>query len=251
MKFSKCSFMSTLQHYLETDLGIHRKVIELLCNRDVPKNNGYWKGRNSFISQSPGYLFIPIFLDLLLKSNLDEAVLSASHLILIEEILHSAARQESGIITYLQHHQECKEILEKIGIASHEIQKIEHALVNRSFKLFPDKYKSLRRANSYLYTAALFPDNYELIFHIWESLMPLFLFLDDLEDLPEDLATQSENCLLDSPDLENNFFTLHPLIAESIKQVEPINNILYKELNRMRQEAVAGKLRGILLADKS
>jgi hypothetical protein len=81
--------------------------------------------------------------------------------------------------------------------------------------------------------------------------MPLFLFLDDLEDLPEDLAHQSENCLLDSPDLENNFFLLHPLIAESIKQVEPINAILYKELNRMRQEAVARKLRGILFANKS
>lgn len=242
--------MATLQHYLETNLGIDRKVIELLCNRDVPKNNDYWKGRNSFISQSPGYLFIPILLDLLLKSNLDE-VLSESHLTLIEEILHSAARQESGIITYLQHHQECKAILERIGIGTHEKQKIEHELVNRSFTRFPEKYKSLRRANSYLYTAALFPNNYEIIFHLWESLMPLFLFLDDLEDLPEDLATQSENCLLDSPDLENNFFTLHPLIAESIKQVEPINAILYKELNRMRQEAVAGKLRGILLADKS
>jgi hypothetical protein len=78
--------------------------------------------------------------------------------------------------------------------------------------------------------------------------MPLFLFLDDLTDLPGDLATNSENSLLDSPNLENNFFTLHPLIAESIKPVEKINGTLYKELNRMRQEAVANTLGGILLS---
>jgi hypothetical protein len=78
--------------------------------------------------------------------------------------------------------------------------------------------------------------------------MPLFLFLDDLTDLPEDLATHSENSLLDSPNLENNFFTLHPLIAESIKSVEKINGVLYQELNRMRQEAVASTLGGILFS---
>lgn len=237
-----------LQHYLETDLGIQKNVIEFLCNRQVPKNNEYWKGRKDFISRSPGYLFIPILLDLFLKENLGVAVLSELHLLLIEEILHSAARQESGSITYVNHHQECKGILHSIGISTEEIIKIEQSLVNRPFTLFPDNYKSLRRANSYLYSAVLFPKDYDLIFSYWESIMPLFLFLDDLTDLPEDLATNSENSLLDSPNLENNFFTLHPLIAESIKPVEKINGTLYKELNRMRQEAVANTLGGILLS---
>jgi hypothetical protein len=176
------------------------------------------------------------------------AVLSELHLLLIEEILHSAARQESGSITYVNHHQECKGILHSIGISTEEIIKIEQSLVNRPFTLFPDSYKSLRRANSYLYSAVLFPKDYDLIFSYWESIMPLFLFLDDLTDLPGDLATNSENSLLDSPNLENNFFTLHPLIAESIKPVEKINGTLYKELNRMRQEAVANTLGGILLS---
>lgn len=237
-----------LQHYLETDLGIQKNVIEFLCNRQVPRNNEYWKGRKDFISRSPGYLFIPILLDLFLKSNLGVAVLSELHLLLIEEILHSAARQESGSITYVNHHQECKGILHSIGISTEEIIKIEQSLVKRPFTLFPDNYKSLRRANSYLYSAVLFPKDYDLIFSYWESIMPLFLFLDDLTDIPEDLATNSENSLLDSPNLENNFFTLHPLIAESIKPVEKINGTLYKELNRMRQEAVANTLGGILLS---
>jgi hypothetical protein len=240
--------MSTLQKYLETNLGIHRSVIEFLCNREAPINNEYWKGRKGFISQSPGYLFIPIFLDLFQKSNLSTAVLSESHLLLIEKILHSAANQEADRITYFQHHQECRKILHQIGITHEEIIQIEKALVNRPFNLFPEKYKSLRRANSYLYSAALFPNDYNLIFQFWESVMPLFLFLDDLTDLPEDLANQSENCLLDSDDVENNFFVLHPLIEASIKPLENINNLLYQELNQMRQEAIAATLRGVLLS---
>jgi hypothetical protein len=240
--------MLTLERYLETDLGIHKNVVEFLCNRQAPLNNEYWRGRKNFISQSPGYLFIPILLDLFLKDNLGVAVLSELHLLLIEEILHSAARQESGNITYLNHQQECKGILHSIGIPAQEITKIEQVLVNRPFTLFPGKYKSLGRANSYLYSAVLFPNDYDRVFTYWESIMPLFLFLDDLTDLPEDLATQSENCLLDSTDIENNFFILHPLIAESIKPLEKINGVLYKELNRMRQETVAGSLGGILLS---
>lgn len=240
--------MSELQHYLKNDLGIHNNTIEFLCSRQVPKNNEYWMGRKDFISRSPGYLFIPILLDLFLKSNLGATVLSELHLLLIEEILDSAARQESGRITYANHHQECKGILHSIGISAEEIIKIEQSLVNRPFTLFPDNYKSLRRANSYLYSAILFPNEYDLIFSFWESIMPLFLFLDDLTDLPQDSASHSENCLLDSPDLENNFFTLNPLIAESIKPVENINGVLYKELNRMRQEAIAITLGGILFS---
>lgn len=238
----------SLPHYLETELGIHKNVIEFLCNRQVPKNNEYWRGRKNFISQSPGYLFIPILLDLFLKSNLGAAVLSELHLLLIEEILHSAARQESGSITYANHHQECKRILHSIGISAEEITRIEQSLVNRPFTLFPGTYKSLRRADSYLYSAILFPNNYDLIFSYWESIMPLLLFLDDLTDLAEDLASHAENSLLDSPNYENNFFTLHPLVAESIKPVEKINGVLYKELNRMRQQAVANTFRGVLFS---
>jgi hypothetical protein len=240
--------MPNLKYYLETNLGIDRNVIESLCNREVPANNEYWKGRTSFLSQSPGYLFIPILLDLFLKSDLDPCVLSESHLLLIEDILNSAARQEAQKITYVQHHEECKTILHRFGISDQEILKIEQGLVKRPFRLFPSKFKSLQRANTYLYSGALFPNDYDLIFHVWECVMPLFLFMDDLTDLSEDIVIQSENCLLDSDDVENSFFILHPLMAESIKPLEKINDCLYEELNQMRQEAIAATLKGMLLS---
>lgn len=240
--------MPALQNYLKNDLGIDTRVIELLSARQVPKNNAYWKGRKTYVSQSPGYLFIPIYLDLLLKSNVGVSVLSEAHLLLIEKILHSAACQEAGSITYMQHHEECQNILRQVGISKEEIRKIEESLINRAFTLFPEKYKSLRRANSFLYSAALFPNHYDLFFHFWESVMPLFLFLDDLTDLDEDLANKSENCLLDSPSIENNFFALHSIIAVSLKPLEIVNSKLYQELNKLRQEAVASTLGGILLS---
>lgn len=242
--------MSTLQDYLQKDLGIYPDVIDFLCARQIPENNAYWRGRKTYLSQSPGYLFIPIHLDLLLKSNIGVSVLSETHMLLIETILHSAACQEAGNITYMQHHEECRNILQHLGIAKGEIRKIEASLIDRGFTLFPEKYKSLRRANSFLYSAALFPNQYDLIFHLWESVMPLFLFLDDLTDLTEDLAKKSENCLLDSSSIENNFFALHTIIAESIKPIEIVNSQLYQELNKLRQEAVASTLGGVLLSGK-
>lgn len=241
--------MSTLQSYLNADLGIHESIVELLCKRPVPENNAYWRNRNSFLSQSPGYLFIPILLDLLLKTKPNASVLSEQPLQVIEKILHSAATQESGKITYEQHHQECHSILQSIGIIPEEITKIEQALVKRPFTLFPGSYKSLQRANTYLYSAALFPAAYDHIFEHWESVMPLFLFLDDLTDLQEDIVTKSENCLLDVPNIENNFFVLHPLFIESIKPLEKINKNIYHELNRLRQEGISATLGGTLFAN--
>lgn len=240
--------MPTLQNYLKKDLGIHPDVVELLCTRQVPENNAYWKRRKNYLSQSPGYLFIPIHLDLLLRSNVGESVLSETHLLLIEKILHSAACQEAGNITYFQHHEECRKILQEAGIAEGEIRKIEASLINRPFTLFPEKYTSLRRANSFLYSAALFPNHYDLLFHYWECVMPLFLFLDDLTDLAEDLANKAENCLLDSSSVENNFFALHSIIAESIIPLEVVHSKLYQELNKLRQEAVASTLGAVLLS---
>jgi hypothetical protein len=107
----------------------------------------------------------------------------------------------------------------------------------------------LQRANTYLYSAALFPHYFDLIFKYWESVMPLFLFLDDLTDLQEDIANHSENCLLDSPDIESNFFSLYPLFIDSIKPLEMVNHNLYLELNRLRQEAIAATLSGTIFSN--
>ena len=78
--------------------------------------------------------------------------------------------------------------------------------------------------------------------------MPLLLFLDDLTDLQDDIATQSENCLLDSPNIENNFFELYPLFTESIKPLQKVNIKTYKELDRLRQEAIVATLGGTLFS---
>jgi hypothetical protein len=240
--------MIDFRHYLEFELGIHHEVIDFLCDRPVPENNEYWKGRESYLSRSPGYLFIPILFDLFLKSGIPKSeILSEFHVRLIEDVLHLAARQERDHITYPQLHEACRQVVQSAGIATNEIQRADKELVNRPFLVIPQKYQSLRRANSYLYSASLFPNNYDLIFQIWESLMPFFLFLDDLADLKEDLLNKTENCLLDSPDIQDNFFVLHPLMAELLKRIEPINSKLYKELDRMRKEAIVGTMGEILL----
>jgi hypothetical protein len=240
--------MTEFHRYLEFDLGIHPDVIHFLVDRPTPLNNEYWKERASFLSKSPGYLFIPILFDLFLKSGIDKSViLSELHIHLIEEILHLAARQEREQLTYLQLHEKCRMVIQKEGIALDEILRADQALVHRPFMRIPVKFQSLQRANSYLYSAVLLPNDYAMIFQLWESLMPFFLFLDDLTDLNEDIANQSENCLLDSQGVQDNFFILHPLMTELLKRIELINSRLFHQLDRMRKEAVMSAMNNILM----
>lgn len=239
--------MTEIHRYLEFELGIHPDVIHFFYDRPIPQNNEYWKGRTSFLSKSPGYLFIPIVFDLFLKSGINKSViLSELHIQLIEEILHLAARQEREHLTYSQLHQQCIAVVHQKGIMLDEIMRADRELVHRSFTQIPEKYRSLQRANSYLYSAVLFPANYDLIFQLWESIMPFFLFLDDLTDINEDLVNQSENCFLDSGKVQDNFFILHPLMTDLLKKVEHLNSKLYHQLDRMRKEAVMSNMKNIL-----
>lgn len=240
--------MTEFDHYLEFDLGIHSDVINFFDNRPVPQGNEYWKDRTSFLSKSPGYLFIPILFDLFLKSGIDKSVvLSELHIHLIEEILHLAARQEREHLTYSQLHEQCMDAVQREGVTRDKILKVDQQLVNRPFLQIPEKYKSLRRANAYLYSAVLFPNDHDLIFQLWESIMPFFLFLDDLTDINEDISSQSENCFLDSGRVQDNFFVLHPLMTELLRKTEPLNSKLYHHLDRMRKEAVMSSMKNILL----
>jgi hypothetical protein len=244
--------MTEIHRYLEFELGIHPGIIHFLHDRPIPQGNEYWKERTSFLSKSPGYLFIPILFDLFIKSGIDKSViLSELHIHLVEQILHLAARQEREHLTYLQLQEQCREVVQHAGVEVDEIDRVDQTLVNRTFLRIPEKYKSLRRANSYLYSGALFPNNYDLIFQLWEAVMPFFLFLDDLTDLNEDIANQSENCLLDSPGVQDNFFILHPLMAELLKKIEPVNSKLYQQLDKMRKEAVVSTMKNILMLPNS
>ncbi|NBO59062.1 MAG: hypothetical protein EBU73_09050, partial [Chitinophagia bacterium] len=80
---------------LKLSYGVDLHIGAKFVDRPVPLNNLYWKNRTIYLPGAPGYIFIPIYFDILRRSgaSLDE-LFDESFLQSSESILHSAALHE-------------------------------------------------------------------------------------------------------------------------------------------------------------
>lgn len=222
-----------------TTLSLHARVTATFAHRQIPGLNAYWEKRIDYITNSPGYYFIPVYFDLLVRQGvLGSALLAETTLTAMEEILDSVARLERKHFDFSVHIENCRLSLSKRGISNLEIAAIENELVNKPFEKIPENFKALTRANTFLYAVALASPDYSLIFRTWENLMPLILFLDDIEDLKEDQKAGEENSLLEGTSIEESFFQLHPILLTLTQNLQPINQDVYLHFNELRLRAL-------------
>src|SRR5688500_6631155 len=116
-------------------LGLEPGTADLFSRRKVLHGNEYWLNKARYVSSAPGYLFIPVYFDLLIKQKLDAKVLLTEDLLVtMEAVLKSAGKLEYEKITHAQHIDECRKILTGAGVLDKNIAKVEHDLVNRPFE---------------------------------------------------------------------------------------------------------------------
>lgn len=181
---------------------------------------------------------MPLFYDLLLKSGVpSERVLDEKHLLVAERILDSVAKFEFHEISWTEHLVTCRCRLFERGFTVECVDEIERELVFRPFEGIPAEYTALNRANTFLYATGLVSSDYALVRQLWESFMPLILFLDDVEDLDADRARGEENALLQGVSVEESFFALHPILKRLLLRIQPLNPAVFAHLENLRQQA--------------
>ena len=233
-------------------LGLEPGTADFFSTRKVPQGNEYWLNKASYVSSAPGYLFIPVYFDLLIKQKVDtKALLANDLLVTMEAVLKSAGKLEYKKITHAQHIDECRTILKNAGVLGTNIVRVEHELVNRPFAKIDSRFTSLRRANTFLYTFGGRKLDFAILHSTWELIVPLFLMLDDFSDIEKDMAERDENCLLDGGHIHENFFELNALADLLIKATSRINPSLASYLNEVKSESVARNMLPILVKGTS
>jgi hypothetical protein len=231
--------MPDLQQHLTGTMGLSRAVADYFTSRKRPAGNEYWLNQSTYMSTAPGYVFIPAYFDLLIRQGVQPEDLMNDDLIgAMESILQSAGKLEYRKISYDGHLEECRSILERSG-AGGNLNKVENELVNRPFSTVPPRFRSLRRANTFLYTFGIGKFDFDLLFTSWELIVPLLLMLDDFSDIDKDIAEADENCLLDGGPINENFFLLNAVVEKLFLSLHNINPILANYLRSMKNEAVA------------
>jgi len=223
--------MFTSVNHLDLEMGVDKRIGRFFVDRQVPKNNGYWKGRLLYVAFGNGYVFIPVYYDILHRLGLSQDVLlDEKHIDLMEKILHLSYLHEANEITLLE------EITRIGGMMEGRIKDFDyysalntylHQPVLKTLGPFGLSLSSLNRADVFLFALCDLPLNkrqWEEAIRYWYALLPNYLILDDLRDYAEDQEKGDENVVLElSPGIEGfeQTFEMYRKNCLILQQVNP------------------------------
>src|SRR3954464_6567043 len=91
-------FLSAKQ--LINNYGLDEQISKFFVDREPPKDNLYWHEKLLYLRPAPGYIFIPLIVDLYAKLGIDrEQLLSEEFVSTMEQIGHISALEETTQIT--------------------------------------------------------------------------------------------------------------------------------------------------------
>ena len=228
---------------LKLSYGVDLTIGKAYIDRPVPQNNLYWKGRTIYVPGASGYIFMPIYADLLRRAGVDLAfLLSENFLKTNESILHSAALLEHQKIDWQTH------IEESIAIIDPYVQQVELYIelkaylrsnkpVKSNLTRLGTPFPSLNRADSYLLSLVCIPDgnfNVHKAIDGWYAMITYFLLMDDLADIREDLLQGEENAIVDAGMNEQGVKKIEQMMAEGIAKLNEINPVLANRIEHKK-----------------
>ncbi len=228
---------------LKLSYGVDLDIAQVFVDRKVPEENLYWKDRKIYVPGSPGYLFMPIYFDILLRCGVKkDFLLSNDFLKFSESILHSAACLEHQQLDWRGHVDEVISIMlpNVQNKALYQDLKEYLLLVPSNAKtnsIFGTPFPSLNRADSYLMLlSGIAFEDFDLTKAIrgWYALMTYFLILDDLADIKEDLKNGEENVFIESGLNDNGLKIISELIDHSYLEMEKINPVMANRIDHKR-----------------
>jgi hypothetical protein len=195
-------FMSVGQ--LETQMGVNKTIGRFFVDRKPPENNNYWKKRLLYVSFGNGYLFIPVYYDILHRIGIPlEVLLNEAHIFFMEQIMHFSHLQETNDISKEEEQKLIRDLL-KDRVHNkpfyESLTKYQDQVVRMSQDVFGTNYPALNRADTFLYVLCDLPLNVLQLrqaLRYWYALLPSYLILDDIRDYADDKSNGEENVVID------------------------------------------------------
>jgi hypothetical protein len=228
---------------LKLSYGVDLVIGKSYIDREVPKDNLYWKGRTIYVPGASGYIFMPIYADLLRRSGasisflLDEVYFSIN-----ESILHSAALLEHQQIDWATHIEQCITIVTPYVSRTLLFEELkQYLLSHKPIKAMGSRlgtdFPSLNRADSYLLTLACIPDilfDEQKAIDAWYAMITYFLLMDDLADIREDLTNNEENAVLEAGLNQQGIDKIESMMNEGIDKLNLINPVLANRIEHKK-----------------
>jgi len=234
-------FIST--NHLVENYGLDKEIARFFVDREPPENNLYWHEKLLYLRPTPGYLFIPLIVDLLYKLGIDKhQLLSEEFVVTMEQIGHISALEETRQLSVADAISQCRQL-----VADNCKNKRWFSLLNDYFSdvtgnvlsKLATPFKALHRGDAFLFSICTveFADTLmESIAEQWFALISTLLLLDDAVDVPADRKTSDENAFLESGLTPQGIANLQQLVDRSVMKIAEVNVRMADELSHRYKE---------------
>lgn len=228
---------------LKLSYGVDLIIGKAYVDRKAPNDNLYWKGRTIYVPGASGYIFMPIYADLLRRSGASISfLLSEVYFSINESILHSAALLEHRQIEWTTHIEQCIAIVSPHVTRASLFEELkQYLLAHKPIKTKDSRlgtdFPSLNRADSYLLSLACIPDHAfdeQKAIDGWYAMITYFLLMDDLADIREDLTNNEENAIVDAGLNQQGIDKLESMMSEGIEKLNLINPVLANRIEHKK-----------------
>ncbi|MDQ6814992.1 MAG: hypothetical protein M3040_14750 [Bacteroidota bacterium] len=235
-------FIST--KHLVNKYGINEEIARFFVDREPPVDNLYWRGKLLYLRPSlPGYLFIPLIVDLLFKVGVNkEALLSERFVGAMEQVGHISAREEIEEISMAEAIKECENTVKENAINRLWLEHVNdyfNCKEGNFFSKLTTPFRSLHRGDVFLFslsTLSFPPHLFVKIAELWFALIGLSLLVDDAQDIESDRDAGDENAYLESGLDEDGLNRIAALVADSVKKISSVNPTMGNELRQQHRE---------------
>lgn len=231
--------------FLEINYGIDNKIAEFFVDREPPADNLYWKGKLLYLRPAPGYLFIPLIVDLLFRLGIGrDQLLSEAFVATMEQIGHFSALEEANQITEDEAVKRSIELVKENCSNKSFYLNLVDCFLNKKESFFyslASSFNALRRGDLFLFSVCVlsFPQELnEKIAGQWFALINVLLLMDDSEDIEVDRQTGDKNAFLESGLDTEGVLKIKKLAAESISKINMLNPAMSLQLKNQFKEHV-------------
>lgn len=229
--------------FLEINYGVNDKIALFFVDREPPVDNLYWKGKLLYLRPAPGYLFIPLIVDLLYRLGVDrKELLSEQFVKIMEQVGHISALEETRQITAEEAIKKSAELVKDGCRDKGWYDNLVNYLYNKNDNFFSGlsvPYKALRRGDLFLFSICALSFEQQLrekIAEQWFALISILLLLDDAEDIESDKKTGDENAFIESGLHAAGIQKIEELVNKSLTKIGTLSPAMSLQLKKQYTE---------------
>ncbi|HSZ35173.1 MAG TPA: hypothetical protein VK772_17790 [Puia sp.] len=227
----------------EREMGVNKTIGRFFVDRKPPENNSFWKGRLLYISFGNGFVSIPVYYDILYRIGVPlEILLSETHIVFMERLMHYAIEQEKKEISKKEELDSIRDMLKGRIKNSDYYTALNQYLdqtVLRPMGSFGLPHPSLNRADVFLYVLCDLPlsdTQWESALKYWYALHPTYLIMDDVRDFTKDKEEGEENVAIDLGGGTEGFEKTLEMYRRNCEILEEINPVIAQFLTNCEED---------------